>query len=73
MKKNRSLEKATDAAKPNQGIPLSDAKENRLREESLNLSPQRIMDGASTKTALLNQIIAQREGLRQFRDWGINE
>jgi hypothetical protein len=73
MKKNRSLEKATDLAKPMQGIPFSDEKENKLPEESLNLSPQRIMDGASIKTALLNQILAQREALHQLRDWGINE
>lgn len=72
MKKNRSLEKATHPAKPIQGITLSDEKGNKLQGDS-NLSPERIMDGASTATALLNQILAQREALHQFRHWGINE
>ena len=72
MRKNRSLEKATDSAKPIQGITLSDEKENKLQAES-NLSPKRIMDGASTATALLNQILAQQAEAHQFRDWGINE
>ena len=72
MKKNRSLQKATDPAKPIQGITLSDEKENKLPVES-DLSPERIMDGASSATALLNQILAQQEQLHQFRDWGINE
>jgi len=72
MKKNRSVGKLTDPAKPIQRITLSDEKENKLPVES-NLSPERIMDGASTATALLNQILAQREQLHQLRDWGINE
>lgn len=72
MKKNRSLEKATDPAKPIQGITLSDEKENKLQVES-NLSPERIMDGASIATGLLNQILAQQEQLHALRDWGINE
>ena len=72
MKKNRSVDKATDPAKPIRGITLSDEKENQLPVES-NLSPERIMDGASTAKALLNQILAQREQLHQLRDWGINE
>ena len=72
MKKNRSLGKLTDPAKPIQGITLSDEKENQLRVES-NLSPERIMEGAFTATALLNQILAQGEQLHQVRDWGMNE
>jgi hypothetical protein len=73
MKKTRSVEKASDPTKPIQGMTLSDERENKLPDESLNLSPQRIMEGASMKTALLNQILAQREGLHQLRNWGINE
>ena len=72
MKKNRSVRKLTDPAKPIQGITLLDEKENGLLVES-NLSPERIMDGASTATALLNQILAQRDQFHQLRDWGINE
>jgi hypothetical protein len=72
MKKNRSVDKATDPAKSIRGITLSDEKKNKPPVES-NLSPERIMDGASTATALLNQILAQQEETHQFRDWGINE
>ena len=55
-------------AKPIQEVTLSDEKENKLPVES-NLSPERIMDGASTATALLNQILAQQEETHQLRDY----
>jgi len=73
MKKNRSVDQASDSAKLIQGITRSDEKENKPPVESFNLSAKRIMEGASTKTALLNQILAQREEFHQLRDWGINE
>ena len=66
MKKNRSLEKSI------QGMTPLENKENKLAVES-NLSPERILDGAFTATALLNQILAQQAELHQPRDWGINE
>lgn len=72
MKRNRSVGKLTDPAKPVRGITLSDEKGNKLQGDS-NLSPERIMDGASTATALLNQILAQQEKTHQFRHWGIND
>ncbi len=72
MKKSRSVAKALEPAKPIQGITLSDERENTLPVES-NLSPERMMEGASATTTLLSQILAQREGLHQLRDWGINE
>ncbi len=73
MKKNRSLDKASASAKPIQGITLSDEKEDKPSDESLNLSPERITAGASSKTALLNQILAQQESFHELRHWGINE
>jgi len=73
MKKTRSVDQASGPVKPIQGSTLSEEKENKLPDEALNLSPGRIMDGASTTTALLNQILAQREEFHTFRDWGINE
>jgi hypothetical protein len=72
MKKSRSVSKAIEPAGPSQAHTLSDDKEKRLAVES-NLSPERIMDGASDTTILLNQIHAHREELHQLRDWGINE
>ena len=73
MKKTRSVDKASGPARPIPGITLSDEKDNKLPDESLNLSPERLMDGASTTTALLTQILAQREEFHPLRDWGINE
>jgi hypothetical protein len=72
MKKNRSLEKATDPGRPMEEITLSAHRDNKTPVES-DLSPERIMDGASATTALLNQILAQRAELNQLRNWRINE
>jgi len=49
-----------------------DEKEHKLSVES-DLSPERMMEGASTTTALLSQILAQQQEFHQLRDWGINE
>ncbi len=72
MKKNRSVDRAGDATRLMSGPIASAAKEKGTPFES-NLSPGRIADGASINTALLSQIMAQREALHQLRDWGINE
>ena len=72
MKKSRSVAKATESAELVQGITLSDEEENQAGVES-NLSPERLMDGASTTTALLSQMLAQQGERHQLRDWGINE
>jgi len=72
MKRTRSVDNATDPGKPILGITVSARKEDKLPVES-DLSPERIVDGASATTAVLSQILAQREALHQVRDWGINE
>ncbi len=72
MKKTRSVAKAIEPPKSIQGLTPSDENETQLAVES-NLSPERIMNGASATTALLNQILAQREELHQIRDRAINE
>ena len=72
MKKNRSVDKQTDPAKPIQGITFSATTQNTLPGEP-DLSPQRIMEGVVTTTTLLSQILATKGETHQFRDWGINE
>ena len=72
MKRTRVVDIATDPGKPMQGITVSAQKEKILPVESY-LSPERIVNGVSTTTALLAQILAQQEEPHQFRDWGINE
>ncbi|MND00742.1 hypothetical protein D3C83_194630 [compost metagenome] len=51
----------------------SDKEQDTLPLESLNLSPERITDGASTTTNLLNEILARDENTYRWRHWGINE
>jgi hypothetical protein len=72
MKKTRSLDKATGPGKPIPGTTSPVEKASKPPDES-NLSPERIQNGASSTTALLSQILAQREAMHQLRDWGINE
>ena len=72
MKSARSIGKAIDSETPIQGITIPAQKQNNLPGES-DLSPERIVNGASTTTVLLAQILAQQQELHQFRDWGINE
>jgi hypothetical protein len=72
MKKTRSVAKAIESAKPIPRVMLADEKENENPPES-NLSPERMMEGASTTTALLNQILARQEVFHELRHWGINE
>jgi len=72
MKKNRPVTKQVGPPEANQGLTLSDREENKPSIESL-LSPDRMAEGASTTTALLDQILAQREENRQSSHWGINE
>ncbi len=71
MKRTRVVAKIMEPAKPTPAAILTED-EDKLPIES-NLSPERTMEGASTTTAVLNQILAQREGFHQLRDWGINE
>ena len=72
MKKNRLVANAVKPAKPCQGIPGPVGGASRIPDES-DLSPERLMNGSSSTTALLSQILAQREKFHQIRDWGINE
>ena len=72
MKSTRVFDTATNPREPIQGTALLAQEENKFPVES-DLSPERIVDGASTTTALLAQILAQQEQHHQFRDWGINE
>jgi hypothetical protein len=73
MKRNRSVDKATDPVLPRQGSIFPEEKASEMPNESLSLSPKRIMEGASTKTTVLGQILAQQSEYHELRHWGINE
>ncbi len=72
MKKTRRVAQESEPAKPSPVVVIPGEQGHALQAES-NLSPQRMMEGASATTALLSQILAQPEELHQLRDWGINE
>lgn len=72
MRKSRSTDKAIESAQPIQVLTLRQEKDHEVPSES-DLSPDRVMDGASNTAVLLHQILAQREAFHQLRDWGINE
>ncbi len=72
MKRTRAVAKPREAAEPSPRVMLSDEGKNTHPIDS-NLSPERMMEGSSTTTTLLSQILAQQDALPQWRDWGINE
>ena len=68
MKKARAIHKANDPP-TKRTAPFRDEE----TQESRILSTERILDGASTTTSVLNEILAQRDEQLRFRHWGINE
>ncbi len=73
MKRDRSVNTATDSAQPTQGIALPEEKASKLPDEAVNLSPRRLAEGASVTTALLDEILAQQTEFHEVRYWGLNE
>jgi hypothetical protein len=70
MKKNPSVAKAIDPAKPVHATPGDEAEDDL---ESLNLSPDSLADRASTTTSVLSEILERDERSYTYRYWGINE
>jgi hypothetical protein len=64
---------AIDPPKPVQVIPPTNEEQNQPPVGSFNLSPERLMDGASTTTAVLTEILQQDKRIDHLRHWGINE
>lgn len=67
MKKPTLTTRAPDVQ---QSVPI---KHLRKSPESLDLSPERVSEGASTTTEVLTQILEREQRLYHFRHWGINE
>ncbi len=65
MKKAPTATRATDSE---ESVPI---KHKKLSAEKLDLSPERIAQGVSTRTVVLTQILEREQ--RSFRHWGINE
>ena len=73
MKKRHLSARSTATAKLAHDITPTHKEQNQLQNGSLNLSPERIAEGASTTTELLNAILERDGGTDQLRHWGINE
>jgi hypothetical protein len=50
--------------------PREDTKKT---DEGLSLSPERIRDGTSAKTEVLNEMLEREHRSYHLRHWGINE
>jgi hypothetical protein len=72
MKTATAVPKATEPTKLIQIVPpeITEGKPTRAWQ---GLSPQRIEDGASTKTEILAEILDRAEKSSHLRHWGINE
>ena len=73
MKTNASIAKATEPAQPIQRITAQENAEDKLRVDSLTLSPEGITNRASTTTKVLTEILEHQEGTYYSSHWGINE
>ena len=47
--------------------------ETKKPDEGMSLSPERIRDGTSAKTELLNEMLEREHRSYHLRHWGINE
>jgi hypothetical protein len=54
-------------------VSFLDESESILEVEFSDLSPERITEGSSDATFLLDQVTAQQDQIHQIRHWGINE
>jgi hypothetical protein len=54
-------------------ISLAPEEQEPLQNASVSLSPERITEGVTAKTEVLNEILQQHERVDYSRNWGINE
>ena len=73
MKTNPSIAKTPDPAKPSQRITPQQSAEDKLRVDSITLSPEGITKRAATTTKVLTGILERQEKTYYSRHWGINE
>ena len=73
MNKTRATKTASKTPQPVQVITHEHQDDEQSLADPLNMSPERIMEGASTKTEVLVGILARTEEHHPWRHWGINE
>ena len=73
MKKSNRSSKALDPTKPVRAMTPADAKHDLLPISAVNISRARLMDGESTTTQVLNEILQRQKLPDAMRHWGINE
>jgi len=75
MKENPVASSSADSAKAIQKGRASDVIKTRRKTspDSVNFSPQRLQDQASTKSTVLIKMLEREEKTYYSRHWGINE
>jgi hypothetical protein len=73
--KKRQLSARSDPPKPVQvAMPTHEEQDQQPKPKSSpNLSPQRVTEGATSKTEIINKILQQDTGLGYLRHWGLND
>jgi hypothetical protein len=73
MKTTRLSTETIDPEEPIPQITPSSEAIDALSVERMSLSPERIIDQASTTAQVLSEILERDEGSYHIRHWGINE
>ena len=73
MKKSNRDSKGPDSPKPVRAAAQATDKEKTQTAAPINLSRERIIDGASTTTEVLSEILQHHKRAESARHWGINE
>ena len=73
MKKSNLSSKAMDPPKPVRAIAPVSEKQDLLSAVPVNISRERLMEGASATTEVLHEILHHQDRPEAVRHWGINE
>ena len=73
MKTSNPISRALDPPKSALAIPQDNEEQNLLPIAPFNISRERLMEGASSTTEVLNEILERQRRPEFMRHWGINE
>jgi hypothetical protein len=73
MKKTNHRTRPLDSPKSREASPPVRKTASVPATKATNMSPERLMDGVSTTTELLNGILERQKQPEPMRHWGINE
>jgi hypothetical protein len=73
MKKSNRHSKGLDSPKAAKAAATAKDKQELQAVAPMNISRERILDGASTTTEVLSEILQRHQRGESIRHWGINE